>query len=66
MIIATEQELRDFIEDAAAFCRWALNNDNREIIIATLTHDIGGLSQGKECFSPRVSGYAKKELLGEL
>ena len=62
-----DQELEQFIQDAAAFLRFALNNNiSSGQIVATLAHDIGGLSRFERCFSPRVSGYAANELNKEV
>ena len=58
------KRLTDFLKDAAAFIRIANSGKgawNSNILLATLIHDINGLSRDEECFQPRVSGYAKRE-----
>lgn len=59
-----ENELDQFIDDAAAFLRFALDSEiSNADIVETLAHDIGGLSRGERCFSPRVSGYSEREMV---
>jgi len=55
-----KKTLEKFIKDAAGFLYWCSQNGGSKMLIAgTLSHDIWGLYRGVECFSPRVSGYAK-------
>jgi hypothetical protein len=60
-----------FVDDAAAFIRFTVEQASSwskvsEAITNTLSHDIGGLARGEQCFSPRVEGYAKREREGRL
>jgi hypothetical protein len=55
------QELERFIQDARAFIEWAFLHNSEALIRSTLIHDIAGLADRAECFSPRVSGYAKRQ-----
>jgi hypothetical protein len=54
------EELENFIQDARAFIEWACENGRMDIIGSTLSHDIARLARRYACFSPRVSGYAKR------
>ena len=53
------RELERFIQDARAFIEWAFTHNSEALIRSTLVHDIAGLADRAQCFSPRVSGYAK-------
>jgi hypothetical protein len=51
-----------FVEDARAFCSWAIGaGQSSQFIASTLMHDIGGLHRREDCFTPRVDGYAARE-----
>lgn len=54
-----EQELEQFLQDAVAFAAFCYENDREAMLLPTLLHDIMGLEERAECFSPRVSGYAE-------
>jgi hypothetical protein len=57
------QQQMAFFQDAAAFIRSQQNREtwNQNLILTTLIHDITGIANDEPCFSPRVSGYAKRE-----
>jgi hypothetical protein len=61
------QRLTGFIQDAAAYVRWAFNEGHRQdVILSNLVHDLRGLANDEPCFSPRVTGYASREREGKL
>ena len=57
---AVANQYRDFVEDMAAFIRWAMENDRDEVVLTTLIHDIMGADRHGlgGTFSPRVTGYS--------
>jgi len=60
-----EQELEQFIKDAAAFVDYVLGElgvgpTANKLIVETLAHDLRGLRDREECLTPRVTGYAEK------
>lgn len=58
------RRLTAFLQDAAAFIRMSSSGKgtwNSNIVLATLIHDITGLSNDEPCFIPRVAGYAARE-----
>ena len=60
-----EETLERFIIDAFGFIRWCMDNDKSSSLIgSTLVHDISGLVNDDETFSPRVTGYAKHAFTG--
>lgn len=58
------QQQMAFFQDAAAFIRSDLWR--KDIVLATLAHDINGLAKDEPCFLPRVTGYAKREQEGSI
>jgi hypothetical protein len=59
-----ENKYEQFVHDAAAFLRFALETKNPmpdARILGTLIHDITGLDRNEPCFEPRVTGYAESE-----
>lgn len=61
------KRLTGFIQDAAAYVRWAFNEGHRQdVILSNLVHDLRGLANDEPCFSPRVTGYASRERAGKV
>lgn len=51
------------VEDMAAFIDWCKNNDQSDMYISgNLFHDITGIANREPWFSPRTSGYSKKNI----
>ena len=51
-------EERIILQDMEAFIAWSLANDKALLpVLATLGHDIHGVVNREECFSPRTAGY---------
>jgi hypothetical protein len=62
---AENQRLTAFLQNAAAYLRYAFENGTEyNAILTTLAHDISGLANDERCFLPRVSGYAEAERKG--
>ena len=57
------KEERELLEDFIGYIQFELDNDHGDgrigRVFATLGHDIGGVSNGEECFLPRTDGYRK-------
>jgi len=51
----------DWFDDMVAFVEMVRHNPltTSSSIVATLTHDMGGIIRKERCFSPRTSGYTK-------
>lgn len=53
-----------FVRDAAAYVRWALAHDISGMnIVKNLAHDLRGMEGSDEGFTPRVTGFARREEL---
>ena len=56
-----------YLEDTLAFIRFIHNDSNKSdrqkylALVSTLGHDLNGILNEDQFFSPRVSGYAKSE-----
>ena len=50
----------DILRDLQGFIQFCIDN-NRDFwyVLGNLNHDIVGLNEGQDCFSPRTYGYAK-------
>ena len=60
-------ELERFLFDAVGFIQHCVENvESDKLIAQTLIHDIVGLAERKDCFSPRVTGYGKKMVMKEV
>ena len=57
---ALNKEHEAFMLDLRGYLKFcALNDISAEQQLATIGHDVYGLTEKKACFLPRVSGYAK-------
>jgi hypothetical protein len=54
-----------YLKDTLAFVRFIHNDDTKSVsqkyaaIVSTLGHDLNGILNEDQFFSPRVSGYSK-------
>ena len=60
---------KQYLKDTLAFIRYIHNDPRMSVerkysaIVSTLGHDINGILNEEKCFSPRVTGYSKMDLI---